>query len=204
MAGQGPVFLGVSARRFTVATGYVATGLLALTLLLGPANLLRRRRNPVSSYFRRDVGAWTAIFSAIHVVFGLRVHGSSSLLNNAFFDYFFVNGRPLTNSFGLGNWTGLIATLVVTGLLALSNDAALRKLRAKNWKRLQRLNYALFALVVAHAFFYGAVIRRDSPYTLLLLLSVFAVLIGQAVGIWLFRRRHSRRTGERPSALAHT
>jgi sulfoxide reductase heme-binding subunit YedZ len=43
-------------QRFTVATGYLATGLLALTLLIGPANLLLRRRNPVSSYLRRDVG----------------------------------------------------------------------------------------------------------------------------------------------------
>ena len=39
-----------------VATGYVATGLLALTLLVGPANLLLRRRNPISSYLRRDAG----------------------------------------------------------------------------------------------------------------------------------------------------
>ena len=43
--------------RFTTATGYVALGLLALTLLIGPANLLLRRRNPVSSYLRRD-GLW--------------------------------------------------------------------------------------------------------------------------------------------------
>src|SRR5918994_1633869 len=51
-------------RRMTTASGYVALALLALTLLLGPANLLLRRRNPVSSYLRRDVGAWTAPYSA--------------------------------------------------------------------------------------------------------------------------------------------
>ena len=34
-------------QRFTVATGYVATGLLAFTLLVGAANLLLRRRNPL-------------------------------------------------------------------------------------------------------------------------------------------------------------
>lgn len=102
------------------------------------------------------------------------------------------NVRPLTNRFGLGNWTGLAALVIVAGLLALSSDAALRGLKARSWKRLQRLNYALFALVVLHAFFYGAVVRSTSPYTLLLLLSVIAVVVGQAVGISLHRRRPAR------------
>jgi hypothetical protein len=47
---------GAFVQRFTVATGYVVTGLLALTLLIGPANLVLRRRNPVSSYLRRVSG----------------------------------------------------------------------------------------------------------------------------------------------------
>jgi methionine sulfoxide reductase heme-binding subunit len=182
-----------SIRRFTVATGYIATGLLALTLLIGPANLLRRRRNPVSGYLRRDVGAWTAVFSVAHVIYGLQVHKKLS----DFVHYFVASdGRPLTNSFGLGNWTGLAALVIAAGLLALSSDAALRKLKARNWKRLQRLNYALFALVVAHAFFYGALLRTNSPYTLLLVLTVIAVFGGQAVGVGLYRRRHSRRTAD--------
>src|SRR5262245_12872292 len=49
-------------RQVTLGTGYLALGLLGLTLLIGPANLLLRRRNPVSNYLRRDVGMWTAIF----------------------------------------------------------------------------------------------------------------------------------------------
>jgi len=184
-------FLGLSIRGFTVGTGYVALGFLGLTLLIGPVNLLLRRRNPVSGYLRRDVGTWTAIFSVVHVIYGLQVHDRLS----DFLNYFVApDGSPLTNSFGLGNWTGLAALVIVAGLLALSSDAALRKLKAKNWKRLQRVNYALFALVIAHAFFYGALVRRDSPYTLLLLLSVIAVFVGQAVGVWRYRQRYSRRT----------
>jgi len=131
-------------RRFTTATGYVALVLLALTLLIGPANLLLRRRNPVSGYLRRDVGAWTAVVSFVHVVVSLRVHGSGQIRD--FLDFFVADGSPLRNSFGLANWTGLAGLVIVAGLLALSSDAALKKLRAKNWKRLQRLNYALFAL----------------------------------------------------------
>jgi DMSO/TMAO reductase YedYZ heme-binding membrane subunit len=120
------------------------------------------------------------------------VHGSGQIQH--FLDFFVADGRVLRNSFGLGNWTGLVGLVIVAGLLALSSDAALRKLKAKNWKRLQRLNYVLFALVIAHAFFYGALLRETSPYTILLGLIVIAVVLGQGTGIWLFRRRYVRRT----------
>jgi DMSO/TMAO reductase YedYZ heme-binding membrane subunit len=63
-------------------------------------------------------------------------------------------------------------------------------LKAKRWKWIQRLNYAVFALVILHAFFYGALLRMNSPFTGLLILSVGVVCIGQAVGIWLWHRRH--------------
>ncbi len=173
-------------RRFTTATGYVATGLLAITLLIGPVNLVLRRRNPISSFLRRDVGAWTAIFSLIHVFFGLQVH---ALLAD-FLTYFLApDGSPLTNDFGLGNWTGLAATVIVVGLLAISSNYAMRKLTARPWKRLQRLNYALFGLVVAHAIFYGALSRLTSPFTLLLLVSIVAVFAWQVLGVWLWRRK---------------
>ncbi|HEV8534321.1 MAG TPA: ferric reductase-like transmembrane domain-containing protein [Candidatus Limnocylindria bacterium] len=186
---MGRRFLELSSRDLTVATGYLALGLLALTLLIGPANILRDKRNPVSSYLRRDVGMWTAIVSVAHVMFGLQVHGRIS----EFLSYFFApKDGPWLNSFGFGNWTGLAATVIVVGLLALSSDFALRRLKAASWKRLQRLNYALFALVLAHAFFYGALLRMTSPYTLLLVLTVIAVFLGQAVGIWTWRRRSSR------------
>jgi len=95
----------------------------------------------------------------------------------------------LANSFGLGNWTGLAATVIALVLLVTSNDAALRRFKATPWKWLQRLNYAVFVLVVAHAFFYGAFLRMSSPFTQLLILSIVSVIVGQAVGVWLWRRR---------------
>jgi sulfoxide reductase heme-binding subunit YedZ len=180
----------ISRGQLSVATGYLALGLLGLTLLIGPANLLLRRRNPVSSYLRRDLGAWTAIASVAHVILALQPHAERGVLG--FLDYFVAAGRPLTNSFGLGNWTGLAALVIVVGLLAISTDRALRELKARRWKRLQRLNYALFVLVVLHAFFYGALLRMTSPFTLLLLVMVVAVFAGQAAGIWLWRRRLAR------------
>ncbi|HEU5318756.1 MAG TPA: ferric reductase-like transmembrane domain-containing protein, partial [Chloroflexota bacterium] len=167
----------VSLARFTTATGDVALALLAATLLIGPANLLLRRRTPVSHYLRRDVGTWTALLSVVHVIAGFQVHGAPGSLGDRIRSYFLArDGRPLTDAFGLGNWTGLAATLIVLGLLAISSNAALRAVKARPWKWLQRLNYVLFALVVAHAVFYGALLRTASHTTAMLAISVIAVL----------------------------
>jgi sulfoxide reductase heme-binding subunit YedZ len=179
-------------QRLTVATGYVATGLLALTLLIGPANLMLRRRVPISSYLRRDVGMWTAAFGVVHVLFGFQVHSAGQL--SALLAYFFTaGGAPLVNSFGLGNWTGLVATIILVGLLTISSDLALRTLKAPTWKWLQRLNYALFALVLMHALFYGALLRVSSPFTVILILGVIAVFAGQFAGVFVRRQKRSSR-----------
>jgi methionine sulfoxide reductase heme-binding subunit len=182
----------LSIARLVDSTGYVALALLAISLLIGPANLLLRRRNPVSTYFRRDVGTWTAIVSVFHVLVAFQVHGGGGGGMSSFLDFFFVGGKPLLGSFGLGNWTGLSALVLVVGLLAISTDRSIRELRARRWKNLQRLNYALFGLVVLHAFFYRAFLGARSPLTLPLFFTVIAVLAGQAVGVWLWRRRYSR------------
>ncbi len=179
--------------RVTTATGYLASGLLGVTLLIGPANLLLRRRTPVSSYLRRDVGMWTAMLSVVHVIFGLQLHSGAQI--SGMLGYFFApNGVPMLDNFGLGNWTGLAGLVIVLLLLTLSTDAALKELKARTWKDLQRLNYTFFGLVILHAFFYGALLRLTSPYTLLGVLIVVTVAAGQAVGVWLWRRRFVRRT----------
>src|SRR5262245_11048644 len=186
------VVLSRNVQQVAVVTGYLGLGLLAVTLLLGPANLLLRRRNPVSTYLRRDVGIWTAIFSIGHVILAILIHVShgSGVVMSVLHFFLAEDGRPLLNSFGLGNWTGLAALIIVVGLLVTSSDAALRRLKARPWKWVQRLTYMLFALVVLHAFFYGALLRMTSPFTLLLVLSVIAVCVGQAMGVWLWRRRY--------------
>jgi sulfoxide reductase heme-binding subunit YedZ len=187
---------GFSIQRLASPTGDVALVLLAVTLLIGPVNLVLRRRNPVNSYLRRDVGTWTAIWSLVHVVVSFQGHESGTF---GFVRYFVVDGRPLTNNFGMGNWTGLAATVIVVLLLVMSTDRTLRDLKSSRWKDLQRLTYALFALVVVHALFYGALARMTSPFTRILLSTVTAVLLGQATGIWLWRRR--ARSSRSPSLM---
>lgn len=188
---------GFSMSRLTSATGDVALALLAGTLLIGPANLLLRRRNPVNNYLRRDVGTWTAMFSLLHVIVAFQGRSNSAF---GFVDYFFADGMPLTSSFGVGNWTGLAATVVVVGLLVISTDRYLRELKARRWKDLQRLNYTLFVLVVVHAASYGALRRTTSPFTLVLIVTVILVFVGQAIGVWLWRRSHAQSRGRVASA----
>jgi methionine sulfoxide reductase heme-binding subunit len=175
--------------RSTRATGYVALGLLGLTLLVGPANLLLRRRNPTSSYLRRDIGTWTVILSVAHVTLGFQAaHGGRGGVR--ILDFFFAEGRPLISRVGLGNWTGLAALVILAGLLAISTNSAVRELKGRRWKNLQRLNYTVFALVVLHSVFYGA-LGMTSPFTAVFVFMLVAVLAGQAIGVVLWRRRHS-------------
>jgi methionine sulfoxide reductase heme-binding subunit len=183
----------VSVSLLTTATGYVGMGLLGLTLLVGPANLLLRRRTPVTTPLARDTGIWAAMYIVAHTVVGLLVHGRNPASALNFVDYFFFpDGTPRADSLGLGNWTGLGALVIAVLLLAISNDRALQELKATRWKSLQRLNYTLFVLTVLHAVFYGALLRRPtSPFTLTFFAVVIAVLAGQAIGIRLWRRRQA-------------
>jgi sulfoxide reductase heme-binding subunit YedZ len=198
LVGVAPSHGGFSIQQLASPTGDVALLLLAVTLLIGPANLLLRRRNPANSYLRRDVGAWTAIWSLVHVIVGFQGHTGGVF---GFVDYFVVDGRPLTNNFGMGNWTGLAATVIVVLLLVVSTDRMLRELKSSRWKDLQRLNYTLFALVVVHALFYGALNRMTSPFTRILIATVIAVCVSQTAGIWLWRRQHARTTSPRVSEV---
>jgi sulfoxide reductase heme-binding subunit YedZ len=175
--------------RLTSPTGDIALVLLGVTLLVGPANLVLRRRNPPHQYLRRDLGTWTAMWSVVHVILAFQGHGGGAL---SFVDFFFAGGRPLTSSFGIGNWLGLAALVIVVALQVTSTDRWMRELKAPAWKSLQRLNYTLFVLAVAHGLFYGAVRRMTSPFTLVMFATVIVVVGGQAVGIWLWRRKQSR------------
>ena len=77
----------------------------------------------------------------------------------------------------------------------------LRELKSRGWKDLQRLNYTLFALVVVHANFYGVRQRMTSPFTRILVATVIAICVGQAGGIWLWRRHHARTAARSRSDL---
>jgi methionine sulfoxide reductase heme-binding subunit len=194
MAGT-PVPASGLARPLTTATGYFGLVLLAATLLVGPTSRLTQRATPLSLDIRRDLGIWTAIVSMLHVVLGFQIHGDGRVLG------YFLDAETLAlrrDAFGLANYTGLAATGIVLMLVAISNDAALRRLKAGPWKRLQRLSIVAFALVVAHSVLYGALGSRATLYSVLLVASVAVVILLRIGGAWAGRSplaRVSARSG---------
>ncbi|MCI0396167.1 MAG: ferric reductase-like transmembrane domain-containing protein [Chloroflexi bacterium] len=176
------------ARILAGGTGYLALLLLALTLLIGPWQLLRarRKRNPVNINLRRDIGIWTGLVGAAHVVFGFMAH-----LQGRFWLFFVEETphgfRPLLNSFGISNYAGLLATLILLMLLFLSNDLTLRWLKGKLWKNLQRFNYGLFVLTLVHTILYQALIQRNPAMRFFTLALTMVAIVLQLAGFFFIR-----------------
>jgi methionine sulfoxide reductase heme-binding subunit len=179
-----PPTVGRLARPLTTATGYIGLVLLAVTLLIGPARRLMRRATPLSLDLRRDLGVWTAVVSVVHVVLGFQIHEGGRILGY-FLDVETMS--PRLNAFILANYTGLAATLILLILVAISNDAALRRLKARSWQRVQKLSFAVFALVVVHSVLYGALGSRATLYSVLFVLSVAVVVLFRVGSTWSAR-----------------
>ncbi len=171
-----------------MSTGYVSIILLGITLLIGPINIYTKRPNPMSSDLRRDVGIWCGLTGLAHVVIGIQVHMGNIWL------YFFkeIQGddgyKFRGDLFGFSNYAGLIAGLIVVILLLLSNDVSLQWLRPKRWKSIQRWNYILFALVLAHAVMYQIIEKRIPVIVVLFSTIMVLPVIGQSVGFSITRK----------------
>ncbi len=178
--------------RLSMGSAYASLVLIALSLAIGPWNVLNGRRNPVSGYFRRDVGIWAGILGIVHVVAGLQVHFSGRMW------LYFVPGPeasyrfPLRlDPFGLANHAGLVATLLLALLLALSNNASLKSLGPARWKSLQRWNYAIALLVLAHGAVYMVLEKRSLAFVAMAAAIVIAVAAMQGAG-WRATRSAGR------------
>ena len=183
--------------RLSMATGYVSVVLIAWAMLIGPWRVRRGRPAPASTDLRRDVGIWGSLFGVAHVVTGLQVHFAG-----AFWKYFlYPDGDhriPLRHDlFGFANWSGLAAVLLLVLLLAISNDASLRKLGTQRWKSWQRWTYWAAALTVAHALAYQIPTKNHAPWIAAFMLLTVIVLVLQLDG----RRRYLTRRVARESAV---
>ena len=183
LASKDPMWL------LSISTAYPSLVLLALCLMVGPWNILRGRRNPVSGYLRRDIGIWAGVLGIAHVVFGLQVHFGSMLL-------YFLPPPNATYRFplridlaGLTNYAGLGSTLILLLLLVLSNNASLRALGASRWKSLQRWNYAAAILMVAHGVVYQILEKRTMPFIVAFAAIVLLTLAMQFAG---FRKKKTQ------------
>jgi len=173
-------------------TGYISIFLLLLSLVLGSINLLLRRKNPVSTYLRRDIGIFGGLLAVIHSVTGLFVH-----LRGKMWQYFLVeidhSYSVKLDNFGIANYTGVIAALLISLLIIISNNYSLRTLKAVKWKNLQRLSYLMFILVLIHAILYSVVLDHISFVFYLYIPIVLVVLIFQIIGIRLKLQRGTKR-----------
>lgn len=79
------------------------------------------------------------------------------------------------------------ATVIVMGLSAVSSNLALRKLEAGPRKGLRSLN-AFWGPVIMHALYRNILLGITSPFTFLFGPTTIAVFVGQAIGVWLWRR----------------
>lgn len=172
----------------TDASGYISIILITFSLLIGPFNLLLKRINPVSTYFRRDIGIIGGILAVIHSVTGLFVH-----LRGNNWQYFLnktESGYSIRlDNFGLANYTGLISGLIIVVLLVTSNDFSFRKLNPFVWKNVQRLAYLAFIFAIIHSIYYKLVQTNLDLIWYLYLPLFLLVFLFQMAGIWIKLRK---------------
>jgi methionine sulfoxide reductase heme-binding subunit len=173
----------------TLGLGYISLVQMVITLGIGPFMLFRQRRNPMNIMLRRDMGIWAGITGLLHVFFGLQLHQGGDVLS------FFLDsdGAILWNLFGQANYLGLVATLILALLTALSNDLSLRKLKGKTWKWLQRANYLLVPLVFLHALWYQDVAQRQPAFRIAVWGLILFTVGVQLIGVWRYRAQRLRR-----------
>ena len=171
--------------RLSFASAYPALILLILTLVIGPFKLLTRDRLTLSLDLRRDIGIWAGITGLFHVAVGQFEHlRGRPWLYYIYDDWQEEHALPIRyDLFGLANYAGLFAGVILLVLLATSHDVALRRLGAARWKRLQRWSYLGFALTAFHTFSYQKGIgNQQTVFVALAALGVVAVLIAQWLG----------------------
>jgi sulfoxide reductase heme-binding subunit YedZ len=180
--------------RLSFASAYPSLVLLAVTLVIGPLKVLAGDRLAISMDFRRDVGIWAGLAGVFHAVIGQCVH----LRGRPWLYYIYENCQqkhflPIRHDlFGLANYTGIVAALVLLTMLATSNDAALRKLGTPGWKQLQRWNYVCFGLTAIHTLTYQTGIETQTlGFVAVAVISIIITGVLQFIG---FRQRRHART----------
>ena len=175
--------------RLSFASAYPALVLIGMTLIIGPLDVVSGKRLAVSIDLRRDIGIWAGIAGVFHAAVGQFVH----LRGRPWLYYIYEKWQekhiqPFRHDiFGLANYTGLLAALLLLALLATSNDVSLRKLTTPGWKQLQRWNYAVFALTTIHTLAYQVGIKK--PEISFVSLGLFAIGVTCALQWIGYRRR---------------
>lgn len=186
----------------SLGTGYASLILLVVTLSVGTFNLVLKRKNPVNVNFRRDAGIWCGITGVIHGLISFTLYNSGNVL--AYFLTKTSSGSYTTqfNLNSLSNILGVLALLIMLVLLITSNNLSMRYLKGKSWKFLQRFNYPLFILTIAHTIGYIVLNSRESFFTFLLTALVFFTILAQLIGIIITVQREGNQAKEEAATQA--
>jgi DMSO/TMAO reductase YedYZ heme-binding membrane subunit len=88
------------------------------------------------------------------------------------------------DAFGLTNYAGLVAALLLVALTAISSDWALGRLGVPRWKGVQRMAYIAAGLTVAHGLVYQVLEKRSTGLVVVLV----TVALGTTLIQWGGRR----------------
>jgi sulfoxide reductase heme-binding subunit YedZ len=174
----------------SLGSAYAAYLFLAIALLIGPWKTIRNERNPISSYLRRDIGIWAAVFAILHTIIALQIYPALP-----FWSFFLIPADGSSSlsmrldNFGLANYFGLISTLMLLLLLCLSSDFVLKALQYKRWKGLQRWVYLAAGVTLFHGIIYMIGGQRTLGFVYLFIAISVAMFIGQLIGFVLIKRR---------------
>ncbi len=174
--------------KLSVATGSIALVLLGLTLSIGPIRAWRRgRQNPIHIRWRRTIDIRTGIVAWVHVGLGITIHSPGWRLDTQFLN---IRGfpNPLLVAISIGFWLGSFAAITLIPLMATSNPRMMRRLGPNLWKRVQRLTYILFGLLVVHIGLLQYQERRDLRHVGITFSVVTTTLLVQVAGVRYVKR----------------
>lgn len=171
--------------QLSIATAYLCLLLMASALSVGPLRLhLYNIVNPINIYLRRDIGIWAAVSGLIHLCLATSISMTSEYMQR--YVDIAIAGISESARSGLFLWgtvMAFMAGLLLLLLLCLSNDALLRLLGARWWKRLQRLAYLTFALTFVHGLMFQILESRRLDLIGLTVIVVLTVVALQLLGI---------------------
>jgi sulfoxide reductase heme-binding subunit YedZ len=175
--------------RFSMSLAYTTLIFLSLTLAIGPYRILRGIPVPVNIILRRDLGYWAGGLALTHGSTAIWIHtgGWSSLWGLYLWR---LPSRedllPIRNDlFGMANFLGTGAALLILILILTSNNATLKRLRTRTWKNLQRLSYPAYLLMVLHGLLYQIVENRLPMLRLAVMVMAGLLIVLQVSGLIL-------------------
>lgn len=123
-----------------VYSGYIGTILLFVSLMLSPLLKLFPKTALFKSLsrFRREIGLSTFFYICFHLL---------AFLMTTYYKKGYIDLRKFFHPVIL---PGFLAFLLMIPLAATSNNASVKRIGGKNWKRLHKLVYLAEALVFLH------------------------------------------------------